>query len=598
LKVLASLLVLAVVAAALGLEGSHLKSDYSELRQAAADLQESEQLLSSPASWSGPRIDRADALRLDALARLRAASSQLSGDTGLRVARALPWAGEQARAVDDLVATGLDAAAADGDLVGVARAYLQQAGGQAKIGARLLTLLALTAAPLADADAHLRAAEDRLQADTHLALSGPLGTEVDTELDRLQGLLPRVDAAATLAQVLPEAMGSSSPRTYLVVLPNPAELRPNGGLSAFIGLVTFARGAVTKLVVNRDDVYTSTRPCFPIPTVLAFYLKFSPDCLDLGDAGWGPDFPTTARLMESMFAATTGDQVDGLISIDPYAISALLKVLGPLNVPRYGTFSPDNLLLRLDVIVNVQSDYSVMSAVASRLLSQLLNAPVSRWPDLVTALQTSASQRHLQLQMRDPALEQRLLAGSAGGALMPAAHSDYLMVADANVSPNKADVEIVKGASVAVAVRPSGLVEHEVDATYIYPNAPVASRSDEVLNGDGMYRDYVRFYVPEDATVTGLQYLLDGRPAPAAAQPAEQEAGKLGMGMYFVLPRGHTGEVRLSYSDHLSGRDYRLQVQKQAGVLDRPTQLQVAYPGGSKRWSFDLAEDRVVEVVW
>lgn len=587
------------MAATLGFEGWQLRTDYDQLRQAASDLQQSEQLLNTPTTWTDATIAQADALRLQAAAILQTAQPRVRSDAGLRLAGALPWAGTQARAVDDLIATGVDAAAADGDLVAVARAFLKQGGGQAKIGARLLSLVGPTAAPLTDADAHLHAAAKRLQADSDSGLAGPIASQVQTALDRVEQLLPRVDAAATLAQVLPAAIGASGPRTYLVVLPNPAELRPNGGLSAFIGLITFDHGTVRSLAVDRHDAYTSTDPCFRIPTVLAYYLKFSPNCLDLGDAGWSPDFPTTAALMETMFAAKTGEHVDGVISIDPYAISDLLKVLGPLNVPHYGAFNQYDLLLRLEVIVNVQSDYGVMSALSSTLMSDLLNAPVSRWLDLVSALQTSTQQRHLQMQMRDPALERRLLAGSGGGALMAPANSDYLMVVDANVSPNKADVEINKGVSVSATVESSGVVQHQVDATYDYPNAASPSHTDKVLNGDGMYRDYLRFYLPAGAAVSGLQYLLDGHPAPAAAQPAEHEQDRQAVGLYFVLPRGHSGVVRILYTTPAaSGRLYRLAVQKQAGVQDRPTVLELTYPGGRRSFRSDLTLDATFQATW
>ncbi|HEX6489364.1 MAG TPA: DUF4012 domain-containing protein [Candidatus Dormibacteraeota bacterium] len=583
---------------AAGADAAHVEPAYPELREAAADLQQSEQLLSNPGSWSVTTIDSADSLRSQAQALLTSAKGRLGSDPGFAIAGAIPRLGDQTRAVSDLVDTGLDGVAADADLAAVARAYVLGGDPHAKLTSRLISLLTQTAAPLADADQHLRRAAARLQVDAHSSLVPQLAKQVTTALDTVAGQLPKVDAAATLAQLLPAAMGTSGPRTYLVALPNPAELRPSGGLSAFIGVVQFSNGLPTQLSVSRGDVYTPLRPCFPIPTVLAYYLKFQPNCQDLGDAGWDPDFPTTARLMESMVLATTGVHVDGVISLDPYAIADLLRVIGPISVPGYGAFTADNLLNRTEVIVNVQNDYGVMNPLARTLLAQILGAPVTKFPDLIGSLQTNTAERHIQLHMRDATLEQRILAGSAGGALEGAA-GDYLMVVDANVSPSKGDLFMQKRCDVNVTVQPSGLAQHEVTASYTYPKPATPSRADTVLNTDGVYRDYVRFVVPGDATVADIEYVLDGKPAPAAAQPIVEELGKTVIGMYFELPRGHTGQVTVSYTDHVPGRGaYHLLVQKQAGASDRPTTLDVVFPGGRRELGSELTEDASFDVGW
>ena len=555
--------------------------------------------MNTPQDWTLGAIEQADTLRSQAGALFAAAQVQLDGNVGFRVAGAVPLASDQARAVDDLVAAGRDGVAADGDLAAVARIYVAGSGSQAKIAGRLLSVLSATAGPLSDADQRLHAAADRLTADEQARLAGPLAQQVSSALDVLRRQVPRVDAAATLAQVLPAALGAGGSKTYMLALPNPAELRPDGGLSAFIGLVRFVNGNARGLQVNRDSVYTPLRPCYAIPTVLAYYLKFVDSCLDLGDAGWSPDFPTTARLIEDMLAAKTGLHVDGVIALDPYAISSLLRIIGPITVPTWGTFTADNLLQRLEVIVNVNLDYGVMGSVSSALLNGLLGSPLSRWPALVTALQDSAAQRHLQLQVNDAALERLILAGSDGGAVEPAGGADYLMVVDANVSPSKADLFMTKRCAVKTTIQSSGATEQEVDAIYTYPKPAKPSVADKVLNQQGVYRDYVRFLIPRTATVTDIEYLLDGKPASAAAQPLEQLQGLLAVGMFFELPRGHTGEVRLRYSDNLAATSpYNLLIQKQAGMLGRPTDVTITYPGGRSRLASPLTQDARFSVPW
>lgn len=537
---------------------------------------------------------------MEATSLLQRAQSRFERDPGFRAAGFVPGASALTRAVDDLLTSGLDAAAADLDLENVARAYEVKLPPGTPLSTGLLRVLALTQAPLSDAATHLQAAAARLGPDLDGPVFGPLWREVQAALDEVHRVQPDVAAASALAQLLPSAIGAKGARRYLIALPNPAELRPDGGYSGFLGVVHFDQGHASGLVVEADQNLSPMHPCYPVPKVLSYYLTFVGGCFDLGDAGWEPDFPATASLMEQMYAASTGAQVDGVIALDPYAVASVLGVVGPLSVPGYGSFDAGNVFDRLDVIVNAERNLGVMSSVASALLNKVFSGPLSQWPRLVSALRTAAAGRHIQVHVRDAALEANLLQGPVGGAVLGGA-GDYLMVVDANLSPNKADVEITKGCVLQSTLDASGVVTHEVDATYDYPLAATPSKLDTILNGDGNYRDYVRFFVPSSASLTDIRFLIDGKPAAAATQPLEQLGDRTAIGVFFVLPRGHTAEVRVTYSDRVqadSGNSYLLTVQKQPGVDGRPTEVDLTYPAGQQTWRSNLAQDARFAVSW
>lgn len=125
-------------------------------------------------------------------------------------------------------------------------------------------------------------------------------------------------------------LGFDGPRTYLVMLQNPAESRGSGGLfSAFMRL-TLDQGQLTIDEANSRKVLDDLS--IPVPTTI-----------DQGQQRlWGnyltkwasfnlsPDFPTTAALAQAGMRAR-GTPVDGVIAIDPYAVEAILAGTGPVE---------------------------------------------------------------------------------------------------------------------------------------------------------------------------------------------------------------------------------------------------------------------------
>ncbi|HEV2034557.1 MAG TPA: DUF4012 domain-containing protein, partial [Candidatus Dormibacteraeota bacterium] len=520
----------------------------------------------------------------------------------------------QARATLDLSSSAVDATAAAGDLIAMARLYVNvpQSSG-ADSGKELIALLHAASPLFADADSRLAAANQRLDRDSRLGLLAPLRTE----LRRAQAVAgPAHDSAHGAAEVstlLPGLLGAAGPKTYLVLLANPSELRPSGGFAGEVGTATFDRGKLTKLnLLDENDVSAKYRDRFPPQGELGTYLAFRDNQTEIGDAGWDPDFPTSARLQERMFSSATGQQLDGTISIDPYVIASLLKVTGPVDVPGLGTtFDSDNLFLRLNVLANV--DYASptggkkqLPGIATVIISKILAQSPSRWGQFAAALQDAISHRHLQVSVHDAALEAQLHALRADGALqnLPLT-KDYLMVVEANVAGTKADYYVKRSMSVKVEIYPSGLNRHMVDIHYDYP--PPADAVDDKLNKSfvnltSLYRDYVRFYLPLTTTLANIGFLVDGKPAPAYGGGLKEQ-GQQGdhqlYGTFFTLPRGHSADVIIYYEVGLpADPPFQIYIQKQAGLVDLPTTLTVSYPGGIASRKTALSTDTTLRIPW
>lgn len=184
-------------------------------------------------------------------------------------------------------------------------------------------------------------------ADRQLSEQDPSGF-VQRFRDQYRELADRVDdaehamrSADTALAVLPEMLGDGTSRHYLLVFQNNAEIRATGGLPGAVSLVQADDGAVelTRQVAANSFGHRST-PVLPLsdteealygPQLGTYFL----------DANFTPDFSRAADLMKARWEEVYGGQVDGVLSLDPVALSYILGATGPVQVGDV-TLTEDN----------------------------------------------------------------------------------------------------------------------------------------------------------------------------------------------------------------------------------------------------------------
>ena len=206
------------------------------------------------------------------------------------------------------------------------------------------------------------------------------------------------------------------------------------------------------------------------------------------------------------------------------------------------------------------------------MLNRILTAPASSWPRLFLIFQQQAQSRHIQAYFHEPQLAKAAGEVHYDGAMVSGSN-DYLMINDANVGATKGDFYAHKAATLKTVVLPSGVVRHELDVTYQMP-LPVDATDRGLNPGEGSYRDYVRFYLPQTATVASFQVLNDGAPGDGGLDNITVDRGFAVVGAFSRLPRGHQTQIRMLYEVPSTGDpSYDLLVQKAAGAQSLPLTL-------------------------
>ena len=405
-------------------------------------------------------------------------------------------------------------------------------------------------------------------------------------IEQITGLLP----------VLLEILGANGPRTYLIEQVNPAELRAGGGFIGTYSLMSADQGTL-KLVKSGaiDDVdyprATVGQPGFvQSPPPLAEFTGNT--SWVLGDSNFFPDFVTNAKWGETFADKEIKAKPDGVISIDPYFIAALLDITGPIPVADFGVtvqskgFVTD--LFYREAGANRQPNRKAfLASVADELVTRIATLPADRWPALLQALNTAASQRHLQVYFNHAGAEKEMTTYGWSGVLNQSAKNDFLYEVESNFGATKANFFVARSYEINLSVKGDKL-HHDV-AVNLVDTAPSG------ISGRA-YRYYVRMYVPAAATDLKI-----GQVFPDKLQLTEVPSGlKMVDGWYQnnVDPRTGVGRTQIGFSWDTPlpslTKPFEIYWQKQPGTLNDGAHIIWSVGGHRFEATGDLAQDRVI----
>lgn len=200
---------------------------------------------------------------------------------------------------------------------GVSIAALAPSGGKMDIGA-LQSLSGLLDQIMKGTEA----ADERLASLDQDALLNEVRSgvqQVDTALSEIRTV---AEPASDVVALLPDALGASGPRNYLVMFQGNAEVRASGGGPGSFILLRVDNGALSIVgeAAATEFDFDIPEPVVPIDAETeALYSDII--------ARWvanltaTPDFPTSAALAKGWWSTLHGDQIDGVISIDPIGLS-------------------------------------------------------------------------------------------------------------------------------------------------------------------------------------------------------------------------------------------------------------------------------------
>lgn len=391
-----------------------------------------------------------------------------------------------------------------------------------------VSALQAVADSLSDSSKAFKSANEKIQGigDTHIAQVTEL---VDKAKDGFATLNGAVDAAEKVAPVLPQMLGANGQtRNYLLYAMNNVEIRACGGFGGSQGLISVTDGQmsigefVPRIGLSEDEAVESVDE-----EDEALFGNHS----NLYNSGntYSPDWPRNSQRVAALWKSQYGQDVDGVVGIDPVFLQYLLGLVGNVSLPDGTVVDGTNAakVLMHDVYWNYpveESDgifASVASAAFDKILGGIGDVDVTK---LVGAFERGAEEGRLIAWMRNDD-EQNAIKETGIDASLPnpddPSADPVAGVYFNNLSFSKldwylnADTQIGQGikngdgtCSYRITVTLTNIMTQEEAGKlpdYVAASAPDAARDDERLN--------VSLFAPTggnitDLTVEGTQFGL------------------------------------------------------------------------------------------
>jgi hypothetical protein len=283
--------------------------------------------------------------------------------------------------------------------------------------------------PLIDAQPGLSAAAVVLDSADRRAQAIDTDTTigvVSKAIQKLQDTLAEasvvIDTVDRAAKLLPPMMGATGERNYVLLFQNPAELRATGGIPGALAQLKVSGGAISLTQqASSGDFPMTPAPVAELPLeTRALYGDITGQYIQ--DVNLTPQFPLSAPLAAEMWRQRFGVQVDGVMSIDPVALSYLLRATGPIKLQTGEMLTSDNAVqLLLTDVYSRYPDTRVQDAFFASAASAVFNAVATGAVDsskMLDAL-TQAGDEHRLLVWSANTDEQAELAETTIAGALP-----------------------------------------------------------------------------------------------------------------------------------------------------------------------------------
>jgi hypothetical protein len=438
----------------------------------------------------------------------------------------------------------------------------------------------IAAAPIVTkANTHLQAGLKQAQSIDTSGTVSLVENAVTRLASALQSASQITDTADRAVNLLPTMLGSGGPRNYLVLFQNNAELRSTGGIAGAVALLHAENGAISLVQqASSQDFPHYPAPVLPLSAgTTGVYGTLTGEYIQ--DVNLTPQFPVAAPLARQMWKQQFGTDVDGVLTMDPVALSYLLKATGPITLATGDQLTSDNAVkLLLSEVYARYSDPKLQDAFFASAAAEVFAKVSSGSLDpkaLMTAL-AKAADEHRVLVWSASAGEQKSLEQTTLAGELPAsdARDQRFGVYLNDATGAKMDYYVHSSIGLAQATcRADGRQTYAVEVT-LKSTAPAdaATSLPAYVIGDGVtglpagsVRTDVAVYAPPGAVFVGAQ--SDGKRMPLVA--AENAGRQLSQFRVDLAP-GQSMTMQLQFLG-VSATKGQIAAQSTPGVYETET---------------------------
>ncbi len=406
-----------------------------------------------------------------------------------------------------------------------------------------------------------------------------------------------IGQAKPLVDLLPALLGDPDQKTYMLLFQNDNELRPTGGFLTAYAYLQVTKGKIKPLnSFNIYDLDARFAKNVPAPDPIVKYLNETR--WNLRNMNMSPDFKVSMDTFTKYIRDVNGlPHVDGIIAIDTEVPVKLLDVLGTIGVGGWGNFSSKNdprcdcpqVVYELENLITKPGPgfrpdrKAVLGPLMHSILANAMGSPKHLWPKFLNIFLDSVAEKHLMFYFFEDKNQKAAESFNAAGRITDYAY-DYLHLNDSNFGGAKSDLFIKRDVEQEITTS-GGKVTKKVTITYTNPHKGSNCNLEAgQLCLNGVYRDYVRLYVPKGSKLTRVV-------GSEVKESTFEDLGKTVFDAFFTMRPESSSKLVFEYElPSFNLKPYRLFIQKQPGV----NTIKQSITLDGKPTTFDLTKDREV----
>jgi hypothetical protein len=241
--------------------------------------------------------------------------------------------------------------------------------------------------------------------------------------------------------------GADAPKRYMIAFQNSAEARGTGGILGAFAIVDMNKGSFAVIRTGSNAVLYSLKDV-PVKVPAEFTKLYGKNPAILQNSNLSPHFPYGAEIWMGLWKKQFGEQLDGVIAVDPSALSYVLKATGPITLANGSVITSDSVVA--ETLQKAYKRYEKDNNARKQYLVDIMNAAASKITsgqyskiEMAKALMRGIIENRILMYSRDSAAENELASVRLGGFLNTAPNNEFRVVIQ-NIDASKLDYYLQK----------------------------------------------------------------------------------------------------------------------------------------------------------
>jgi hypothetical protein len=242
----------------------------------------------------------------------------------------------------------------------------------------------------------------------------------------------------------PLLAGTDKPKRYLISFQNSAEARGTGGILGAYALIELDKGSLKVLRTGSNaSLYGISLTEIPITMPAEFLKLYGKNPAILQNSNLSPHFPYGAQIWMGLWKKKYGEQLDGVIAVDPTALSYILTATGEIRLKSGEKITSENVVE--ETLKNAYERYEKDNDARKQYLVDIMNATAAKLTTgdyskikMAKALRDGVKANRILIYSTNKDAQEKLAEVKLGGYLTLEANNEYRAVIQ-NIDASKLD---------------------------------------------------------------------------------------------------------------------------------------------------------------